>query len=324
MPSNKKCQALSNTHRKQLGDAGKQAANISENNADVLAALVTNTLRTEEPTSARSNPAKSTRNVKHDYAYETREKVKQHLQIPRAHIEQELTPALVQLAAQWPKVALDGIRDTLLGIRGEMATLTVNVGLLKSHGWSLHRLSDFSILAAKGIVHRAATAIMQKAPAVLVNTTVHQMTASFSQETLKDAKVILSRDEIHRLANLLSVDAKAMTLLLKELAAIRSAQEVEIAAGQKATLSGKDTVEIVSGDTIKSSAKMHSICDMGGGSIKVSNGVIDLNPMGAPPMPTIPVVVLPVVLAEHGDGKLAGVQAVPQYEGMGAQGTSFA
>lgn len=323
-PSDSKLKNMSATHRKQLGKAGKQMANTGENHADVMAAIVTNAIRSDEPSSAITNPSKSIRQVKFDYADDLRERVKQHLQVFQDHLKSDLTPGLVQLALQMPKASLDAIRDALLGVRAELGTLTVNVGLLKSHGWQLKRLADFYMVAAKGIVHRAQTVILQRAPALLTNVTVEQVTAAVSQETLKDAKIILSRDEIHRLSNHLGIDAKTISLLTKLMLVLRSEEDIEMAALKKAVLSAKDGIDLTTIETIKSSAKMHSICDLAGGNIKVSNGVIDLNPLGLPPVPTVPVVVLPVVLADDSQGQLAGVQVVPQYEGMAAHGTSFA
>lgn len=319
-----KLKKLSGCHRKQLGRAGKQLAKVGENGADVLAVVITNTLRKDEPTSAVTNPAKSTRQVKFDYANDLRDRVMQHLQVFSGHAIADLAPGIAQTVLHMPKAAVDSLITTLAGVRSELATLTVNVGLLKSHGWSLKRFSDFYMVAARGIVHRAQATILQRAPALLTNVTVEQLTAAVSQETLKDAKIILSRDEIHRLSNHLNIDAKTILLLTKALLALRSEEDVELAAMKKVTLSGKDGIDVVTTETIKSSAKMHSICDLSGGTIKVTNGVIDLNPLGAPTIPSIPVVVPPVALVNDSDGKLAGIQAVPQYEGMGAQGTSFA
>jgi hypothetical protein len=323
-PSDGKARALARAHRKQAANAGKQFAAIAENTTDVMGALLSNVLRKDEPTSALSNPAKSTAQVKHDYAYDLRERAKQHLQVLRTHIEADLTPGLVQLAAQLPKVSLDALRDTLLGVRNELAALTVGVGLQRSHGWELSRLTDFWMMAAKGVVLRAQTVILQRAPALLTNVTAEQLTASVSQETLKDAKIILTRDEIHRLSNHYGLDAKTLSLLLKDLASIRAEGKVEIAALGDVTISSKDGIDLATANTLKSSAKMHSICDMAGGTIKVTNGVIDLNPLGIPTAPTLPVVVLPVVLADGSKGEMAGIQVVPQYEGMAGQGTSFA
>lgn len=323
-PSDSKLKNMSATHRKQVGKAGQQMANSGENHADVMAALVTNAIRSDEPSSAITNPAKSIKQVKYDYAGDLRDRVKQHLQVFQGHLLTDITPGLAQLAVQVPKASLDAIKDVMLGVRAELGTLTVNVGLLKSHGWHLKRLADFYMVAARGIVHRAQTVILQRAPALLTNVTVEQLTAAVSQETLKDAKIILSRDEIHRLSNHLGVDAKTVSLIAQVLVAVRSQADLELAAGKKAVLSAKDGIDLATLETLKASAKMHSICDLAGGTIKVTNGIIDLNPLGLPPAPTVPVIIPPVMLADDSQGQLAGVQVVPQYEGMAAHGTSFA
>jgi hypothetical protein len=301
------------TSRKALRQAGNQA----KSNAELQSFLVTNTARQAVPDSRTSNPAKSNENEKHDLAETQRQKLKDHLGSASTWLLKGLVPSLAGFAAAGVPM-LDAL-VTLPAKAADLAALRLKIGMHRSHGWEMKRLTDAWTLFSKFMKVTAETAIHFRAPAVFVSADTHHVAATLSLEVV-DVKTVVAQEEIHRVANAFGLEATHLVALLQAAATIHANGKLELATATDATLSAGTNVNLVAGNALHHSAITHTFADAAGGSIKLSGGRIDLNPLVPAALPAVPVVVLPVVPVSPSQ-QPAATKQMPQYDGLGAHGS---
>lgn len=302
-----------NTAQKALRQGGNQA----KSNAELQSFLVSNTSRQAVPDSRTSNPAKSNENEKHDLAETQRQKLKDSLGSAVSWVTKGLVPALVGFGLAGT-VMTDAIA-TLPAKAADLAALTLKIGMHRSHGWEMKRLTDAWTMFCKYMKVTAETAIHFRAPAVLVSAdTVH--TASTLSLEVTDIKAVIAQEEIHRVANAYGLEATYLCALLQAAATIHANGKIELASLTEVGVSAVGTIKLTAGTGgIHHSANAHTFADLLGGSISLSGGRIDLNPLVPAALPAVPVVVLPVVPVSASTLP-APTQTMPQYDGLGAHG----
>lgn len=300
------------TAQKALGQAGKQ----SKSNADLQGFLVTNCTRVPVPDSRTSNPAKSNENEKHDLADQQRQKLKDHLGSAIGWLTTGVLPSLAMFAAAGSPMVAAAV--TLPAKAADLAALVLKIGMHRSHGWEMKRMTDGWLLLCKLMKVTAETAIHFRTPAFFVSTDTHHMAATTSLEVV-DVKTVVSQDEIHRVANAFGLEGTFLTALLLASATIHANGKVDIASLLETDVSAATNLNLKAGLAIHLEATSHTIADHLGGSIGLTAGRIDLNPLVPVAVAGAPTVVAPVVPAIplH---LPAATQKMPQYEGQGAHG----
>lgn len=273
-----------------IGKRMKQLGNSSKHNADILAAVVTNSSRDAAPDSRRSNPAMSAENEKYDIAEQIREKTKMHVSIAADSLKKTLIPALTQFTAKGSPMVQP--LATALAMVKDLMSLTIKLGMVRSHGWKMLRLSDVYAIFAKAFTVNTESAVRFQAPAILNSAQVVDTAASVVQTTA-DVEVHMVKDEIHRIAEVFAIDANYLTAVLRAAAVIHATGKIDIASASQLTMTGA-------------------------AGVKVVGATIDLNPIGGVPLPTVP-----VTPAFAPSTKPPPVKTVPQYKGVAAQGTTF-
>ena len=295
-----------------------QVANSAENNANLQAALITNSERQDGPNCLTSNPGKSGVKEKHEFHEQVIDRIKEHLAAVQDDLKFVLTPALAQFALHG-----SALTSTVIAAPARMADLGTSIlkmGMAKAEGWQMQRITEGWMLFAKFVNTQAEVAVRFFTPNFLVNTGSYVVMAEHGHQSI-NTNVVVSGEEIHRVAHTFALDAKEVTFLATTTAAIRSNIKTEIASTVEVDISAGATINLKAAAAINHSALSHTITDGLGGSIKVVGGMVYINSL-VPPPASPPTAVVPVVpnIPVHLPGK---VRVVPQYEGMSAHGTSF-
>ncbi len=316
-------------HKNTVAKRMTQLASAATVNADVQAAVVTNSDREAKPTSAVSNPAKSHENEKWDLASRIRNNVKRGLNAAADTLALGVAPGLIRQALTDPLSVVD-VGTTIPAMVADLKALTLKVGMQKQNGWKMFRVSDGWAVLAKFINHTASV-VRTRAVAILEETEVKSTTAS-THVLSGDLVALNVKNEIHRVADAFGLDAKTLTMLLQLSAKIHANGALDLASTTTAKLSGLVGVDIASLGYIHQAASLHSMTEPAGASITMSGGIVAINGIvlinGVPfmngfiptpplllPTPPLPTLVLPIVPPVPLT-PAATTRTCPQYEGM--------
>lgn len=300
----------------------KQASKLATNNADLQAALVTNSERHDGPNVLVSNPVKSLRKEGGDIHDQVRTRIKEQLDDLKGMLDPLAPPmltSLAQFAAQGKVLTSFGV--TLKAKAADAGAAILKLGMAKAQGWQMHRLTDGWMLKAKFVNIQTAVTTRFRTLQFLISADTATTMADTIVTAASSAHIATSVDEIHRVAETFGLEAKDMVAILQAAAVIRANQKVEIASSLGTVLSAGTTLELKAGVSIKQSAKSHTFTDGLGGSITIMGGMVHINPLLAAGA-DLPVIVPPVVPLTP--TQLPGpVKTVPQYEGMNAHDTAI-
>jgi hypothetical protein len=305
--------------KKQFGHSCKQSAKANTAQADLMSALFAGSFREFTPTSAVSNPAKTSPDSGHEIISGLRNKLKDHI----SSLNQQLgTDTLVRVAANLTAHGNPANLVTLLlGAKQELASFIPVIGLAKAAGWKLLRAADAYNVMAKYFTAKVEAAIHLIGPLFAVNArTIHQSSRQSVEHT--NLKIVLSEEEVHSLASQFCVDAQTVLLLATLNAKLHSSANLELAATAQATLSAGVGLNLLSGADLQMHSNLLTIRDGGGGTITMGGGIINLNPM-APAAPKTPLVVPPILaFAVDATSQMPPDAILSQYRDINAHGST--
>lgn len=315
-PVKKTALAVTKHYEDVLGQAGRTAHAISRQRGLILF----NTDGDLKLSSAMSNPPRVHEDEKFEVLEKLQERVKANLGITQSEtIPEHLTKGATQLAVN-AGLAADfvDLAKSVAGILMELLTCAVKVGPLKVNGWKIERFSETLASIVKMRLVHAETIIRHEAPVHTI-VGVHTTTESHLNTNIHDIQLTVVKDEIHRIANVFGLDANKLALLLKESAAIKAQQKIELSSGRELEVSALGKIVNKAGTSIKNSAPLHIITDGAGGTITMSAGIINLNPLSSSNS-EIPNPVLPVTTVEA-NAEIRATEIRPQFQNMNGHGT---
>lgn len=310
--------AVTNHYSDIMGQAGRTAHAISRQRGLVLF----NSDGSLKLSSAMSNPPRVHEDEKFDVLEKLHERVKTNLSITQGEtIPEYLTKGVAQFAIN-SKLAADfvDLGKTAAGILMEILTCGVKISPLKVNGWRIERFSEVLASIVKMRLVHAETIIRHEAPIHTI-VGIQTSTESHLNTNIHDIHLTVVKDEIHRIANVFGLDAKKLALLVKETASLQAQQKIEFSSGREVEISAAAKILNKAGTSIKSSAPLHIITDGAGGTITMSAGIINLNPLSSSSS-EIPNVVLPVTNVEA-NAEIRATDMRPQFQNMNGHGTQI-
>lgn len=314
---------VSRGHREFAANLATQLSNATEDNANLQAALTTNSDRKAKVDSRISNPAKAHKNEKYGIADKLRTTVKQHLYSIQTHLLKDVAPAIVQLPIHGGALTTAGwalTASTLAAMGAEAGLLITKLGMLKANGWKLVRLSDAYKLLAKAIAFKAEVAIHMKAPAIMQLAEISHRKSELDME-VADVKSVIAQTEMHQV-DTFGLDAETLTLIARLAAKFKANGPVTIESNTLVEVISALGVSIKTNAVLQQEAAVHRIIGTGGGSIQIVGPLVSINSLTGVTLP-VPVVPVPVVPTRVAITPKSPTEVVPQYEGVNGMGTSI-
>lgn len=319
MNLNKALMGSARSLKKQFGHSCKQSAKANTAQADLMSALFAGSFREFTPTSAVSNPAKTSPDSGNEIISGLRNKLKDHISSLNEQLGKDtLVRVVANLTAHGNPANLVTL---LMGAKQELASFIPIIGLAKAAGWKLLRAADAYNVMAKYFSAKVETAIHLMGPLFAVNSRfIHHSSIQSVEHT--NLKVILSEEEVHSLASQFCVDAETVLLLATLNAKLQSNSNMELAANSQTTVSAGVGLNLLSGADLQMHSNLLTIRDGGGGTITMGGGIINLNPI-VPATPKTPLVVPPILAFSVDPTNLTPSDAIlSQYRDINAHGSA--
>lgn len=302
----------------QIAASLNQVGNTLEHNADLQKAINTGSTEAIEVSSGLTNPFRVAEGEKYDVMEQFRDRLRASIKSTTdTQLDSRLKSGLEQIK---PSGGFSDANKALDVAKVQLGMVMVKLGQLKLYGWKLLRVTEAWAMTAKAIFFSADGAIRTEAP-YIDHTSYVDTTFAHINIDAGDLKVVLVKDEIHRVADAFGIDANYLTALLKATAIIHARGNIEIASHVDLKLSAEAVADIRGGSQIKLSSPSHTIADGSGGTITMTGGIINLNPVSS--VSSEPAILVDAVNNIEAADYPRELEVKPQYEGVNGHGTSI-
>jgi hypothetical protein len=312
----------SQAFRSQAAKTTSQTGSTADKNADLMAAVLTNSDRDQEVSSLVGNPAEAQELERWDVLENVVARATVTATAAGESTQNELMPALTALTGRG-LTPVDTLKVIPL-VNLDIATINAKLGPLTVNGWVLDKIAEPMGLIAKAISYHAETVINSEAPTITLTASATMGLKASLLATRSDVLWDVTRDYIGRISNTFFVEAAQFVALGQNKLRLESNSKIELAAGNTAPgagieLDSSGKIDISGSSLTLSSTVSHTIS--ANTSVTISSTIINLNPT-VPVAPSIGPIVLPITPivitpnSETGQGKTPRAGLVPKYQGQ--------